>query len=321
MILPTRSDRGTVVFWLLPALQYDTRLVTSFAAIAGGLAVQLAVARLVPGIVLVAIGNLLLLVKGYDNRVDTGAFQADVHWQRVGMEKLGELRELDRKMRRWDRSLLDVTNPLGALVFVVVVGLLAVAVVFGVVLSVETGGVLGDRVRVLAVSAAVLLVPHWVTGVRSILRRPGLLVRIEAMETVLDRANRRLKDHEVTLLMLLGGGKEQMPEDVKFKVDIAGRDPDFLGLYGQVVINEVQGTSYPYFYVVLVARRGFGLRDAFDRYVSGGRITKEFKVEKEVEVMVIRQHTTKRSGYHTKPAMASEIFYRGLDLAEQVAKR
>jgi hypothetical protein len=81
----------------------------------------------------------------------------------------------------------------------------------------------------------------------------------------------------------------------------------------------VQGTSYPYFYVVLVARKGFGLRDAYSAHNAGHRVTKEFKYEGEVEVMVLRQETTKTSGYHTKPAVANEIFYEGLELAEQVA--
>jgi hypothetical protein len=315
MILPAKSDRGTVVFWLFPSLQYSVRLTVSFVIIAVGLALQLAGTGLVPGIALVAVGNLLLLVKGYDNRVDLRVFEPEANWERVGMEKLGELRALDKKMRRWDRSMLDATNPLGAVTLLLLLG--SLVLIFAS--SVGGEGVVAERVRTLVLDAAVLFVPHWLTGVRSILRQPGLLVRIEAIESVLERARRRLKDHQITLLMLLGGGQVAIPEDVKFKIDIAGRDPDFLGLYGQVVINEVQGTSYPYFYVVLVARRGFGLREAFDRYVPSGGVTKEFKVEKEVQVMVLRQHTTKRSGYHTKPAVANRIFYEGLELAEQVA--
>ncbi|UCG89004.1 MAG: hypothetical protein JSW71_10890 [Gemmatimonadota bacterium] len=317
MILPTKSDRGTVVFWFLPSLAYNTRLAVSFIIIAAGMALQLASGAVLPGILLVAAGNLLLVVKGYDNRVDSGAFDVAAQWERVGIEKLQELKALDKKMRRWDRSLLDVTNPFGAVAFVLLFG----AIVLVVVASFSADNEVGQYMFVLGLNAVVLLLPHWVTGIRSILRRPGLLVRIEAIEEVLDRAQRRLKDHEVALLMLLSGGEVSIPEDVKFKVDIAGRDPDFLGLYGQVVINEVQGTSYPYFYVVLVTRKGYGLRDAYHDHRPGNKITKEFKYEGEVEVMVLRQHTTKRSGYHTKPAVANAIFYEGLDLAERVAVR
>jgi len=102
-------------------------------------------------------------------------------------------------------------------------------------------------------------------------------------------------------------------------VDIEGQHPDFLGLYGQVVLNDVQGTSYPYFYVVLVAKDGFGLRDAYQQFQPDEDITKEFKREDQVEVMVIRQYTTDKSGYHTKPLIANGIFYAGLNVAEEVA--
>jgi len=317
MILPAKSDRGTVVFWLFPSLSYNTRMIISFAFIAVGIVLQLATGAVFPGIALVVGGNLLLVVKGYDNRVDAGAFDVSAQWERVEIEKLQELKVLDKKIRRWDRSLLDATNPLGVIALILLLGVLGVAVVFssGLDREVRPYGL------ILALDAAVLFLPHWFTGVRSILRRPGLLVRIEAMESVLDSARHRLKDHEVNLLMLLTGGDVAIPEDVKFKVDVAGHDKDFLGLYGQVVINAVQGTSFPYFYVVLVARKGYGLHEAYRAHREGPDVTKEFKYEGEVEVFILRQHTTDKSGYHTKPAAAEAIFYEGLELAEKVAVR
>ena len=119
--------------------------------------------------------------------------------------------------------------------------------------------------------------------------------------------------------MLLKGSDAKIPDDIKFKVDVEGRHPDFLGLYGQVVLNEVQGSSYPYFYVVLVARQGFGLADAHREYKSPRRIISEIKNQGQVEVLVIRQKTTKKSGYHTNPKKSAQIFLEGLELAEQIA--
>ena len=308
MILPDKQDRGVVVFLVLPSLTYGVRMWLAFALIVAGIGMQLLAQEFLVSVVLVAVGNLLLLVKGYDNRVDFGAFDPEAHWERVEREKLSELKTLDAKIKRWDRTTLEVSNPLGLVVFLLVVAGLAALVVTG------TG-----VVRILAIDAAVLLVPHWLTGIRKALRTPGLLVRIEAIESVLERAARRLKDHRVTVLMLLTGSEAKLPEDVKFKVDIEGQHPDFLGLYGQVVLNDVQGTSYPYFYVVLVAKDGFGLRDAYQQFQPDEDITKEFKREDQVEVMVIRQYTTDKSGYHTKPLIANGIFYAGLNVAEEVA--
>ena len=310
MILPQRQDRGIVVFLVLPSLAYERRMVLSFAMIATGFALQFLTGGLLPGVLLLAAGNLLLLVKGYDNRVDFGAFDPDTHWERVERTKLAEIRALDAKIKKWDLTALDASNPLGVVVFIFVAGALALPAVM------TTG-----RLQMLAIDALVLLVPHWLTGIRSAMRTPGLLVRIDTVESVLGHAVRRLQRHRVTLLMLLKGREAKIPEDVKFKVDVEGQHPDFLGLYGQVVLNEVQGTSYPYFYVVLVAREGFSLKDAFQRFRPEDKVTKEFKREGNVEVMVIRQHTTKKSGYHSKPEMANRLFSAGLGVAERVAAK
>ena len=307
-VFPSESDRGVVVFWVLPSLVYGTRLTAAFALALLGLAVQVATGTVLPGVVALAAGNLLLLVRGFDNRVDLAGFDPAVEWERVDIEQLRQLAVLDRKIRRWDRSALDISNPLGLVAFIAVVGGCGVAAL----------AFPGD-LRILTVDALVLLVPHWLTGIRRILVKPKLLVRVKMIQDVLDAAARRLARHHVQLLMLLRGGEVRMPDDVKFKVDLADRHEDFLGLYGQVVINEVQGTSYPYFYVVLVAKHGFGMRERFERYRPPEKVTKEFKMQDQVEVFVIRQHTTKKSGYHTKSAAATRIFAEGLTIAEQVA--
>ena len=170
--------------------------------------------------------------------------------------------------------------------------------------------------------ALLLLVPHWVTGIRSILRKPKLLVRVDAIKAVLDGAADALRPHEVSLMMQLRGGADatRLPEDVKFKVDPAGHHPDFLGLYGQVVINDVQGTSHPYFYVVLVAKNGYRLPAATTRFRPPQNTVVESKHQDQVEVLVVRQRPSKTSGYETKDEVAVAILEAGLGLAEQVAQ-
>lgn len=307
MILPRPADRGVVVFRVLPSLAYPARLATALLLITGGCLIQLATRSLLPGLLAVALGNLLLLVKGYDNRVSARGFDAAAQWERVELDRLAQLEALDEKMKRWDRSALDVTNPLGTWVFLLVV----VPLGLGIVLLSGAG-------RMLAVDAAVLLIPHWVTGTRSILTRPRLLVQVKTIRDVLETNATALARHKLVPLMLLSGGEVPIPEDVKFRVDIADHHEDFLGLYGQVSINEVQGTSYPYFYVVLVARRGYGLGSANRRFRSPPNIVAEFDTKREVEVLIIRQRTTKNSGYHTTMGTAGEILRLGLQLAEEV---
>jgi hypothetical protein len=308
MIFPASADRSVVIFKVWPSLVYRTRLLASLGLIVAGLVIQLVTESFAAGAILIAAGNLLLLVSGYHNRVEFGKFDPAAEWTRVELERLAELRKLDREIRQWDVSSLDVSNPLGAVVFILVaLGLGALAFLFP------------GPARILALDAALLLLPHWLTGIRSVLRLPNLLVKVETLHSVFDQARDDLGKHKVHLLMLLRGEGTRVPDDVKIRVDPAGKHEDFLGLYGQVVLNEVQGKSYPYFYVVLVARRGFGLTDVYRAYSVPGGITSEFKLQDEVEVLVIRQTTTKTSGYHTESWMATSILQEGLRLAERVA--
>lgn len=311
-VLPDTEQRGVVVFRVWKSLDYRPRLLVSFGLIAAGLVIQLVTESFWAGVAPLLAGNLLLLVSGYDNRVDFGKFQHDTHWERVEMERLDQLVELDRKMRKWDADVLDVTSGRGAFVgLLVAAGLAAGAWYFD-----------GDA-RILFGDGLVLLIPHWVTGVRSILRKPKLMVRVDIIRSVLDATADLLDPHTVELMMLLRGGEDpeaaKLPEDVKFKVDIAGHHEDFLGLYGQVVINDVQGKSYPYFYVVIVAKDGYGLREVEDGFQAPKGMTAEFSRQDNVEVFVLRQHTTKTSGYHTTSGKAAQILREGFGVAEQVA--
>jgi hypothetical protein len=307
-LLPRPEDRSIVVFHVLPSMAYRTRMAAAFGLMAVGFAIQLAMTAVLPGVLLIAAGSLLLLVRGYDNRVDFGAFDPTAEWERVEVDRLDDLTELHGRMRKWDLSLLDITNASGAALFLVVAGATTALAFFS-----------WGALRILVIDAMVLLLPHWFTGVRSILVRPKLMVRVEAIRDVLRQSARVLANHKVNLLMLLTGSATKIPDDVKFKVDIKDRHADFLGLYGQVVLNEVQGRSYPYFYAVLVARRGFGLQQAKKDHRAPPKVTIELNEQDKVEVLVIRQTTTKKSGYHTEPLDAVKILNLAVEVAEQVA--
>jgi hypothetical protein len=88
-----------------------------------------------------------------------------------------------------------------------------------------------------------------------------------------------------------------------------------------MVTHEVNGTSYPYFYVVLVAKKSFGLGDAFNKFIPPAKIIKEFKIEGDVEILVIRQATTKTSGDHTGDKQMGDILAAGINLAENYTRK
>jgi len=179
---------------------------------------------------------------------------------------------------------------------------------------------LPDTMRaMIVVNSAILLLPHWLTGTRRVLTQPSLLIKIATYEAVLKALQAGLQQHTVEFYVLLKGKNVRMPQDVKFRVRLAGQKEEFLGLYGQAAINTVQGSSFPYFYAVLVAKKDFGLDRLRQRTDAPSNMTLEFTQEGDVEVLVVRQTTTKTSGYHTKDSVAQAIMTEGLRLAEEVA--
>ena len=308
MFLPNAEERNIVIFKLWPSLPYKIRLPAGICLIALGLVIQAITQSFWTGVIFLLVANALLLVSGYDNRVDFAQYDPSAEWERVDEKKLQELKQLDRKIKQWDLSLLDVSNVLGGIIFVLLTGMLVVGAL-----------AFSGAVQILIIDALILLLPHWITGIRRILRLPNITIRIDLIEKLIAGIRNRPGNRRIDLMMLLSGGEAKLPRDVKFKVDIQDHHPDFLGLYGQVVLNTVQGSHYPYFYVVLVSKKNLDLRKEYDSYSPPTGIVKEVKNQGEVKVMVIRQHTTKTSGYHTKFPAAARILDQGLTLAEKVA--
>lgn len=307
----TRDQQGTVVFWLWRSLPYLVRMLLGFGCIIDGLVLQIMMAQILPGCLLVALGNALLLVRGYNNRVDAASYDAAAAWERVELAQVQQIKELHGRMQRWDRSAVDISNGLGGFVLVLLAGVLLLAM---------AACSLPEAMRaMIVVNSAILLLPHWLTGTRRVLTQPALLIKTATYEAVLKALPAGLQQHTVEFYVLLKGKNVRMPQDVKFRVRLAGQKETFLGLYGQTAINTVQGSSYPYFYAVLVAKKDFGLDRLRQRTKTPSNMTLEFSQEGDVEVLVVRQTTTKTSGYHTKDSVAQAIMAEGLRMAEQVA--
>ena len=70
----------------------------------------------------------------------------------------------------------------------------------------------------------------------------------------------------------------------------------------------------------MVARKDFGLQQVYQSYRHSGQIVKEFKQQKDVEVLVIRKNTkVGAKGYYTGKKQVQYIFLEGLKLAEKAA--
>ncbi len=325
------EEQGVVSFKIMRDMRYGARILLAAALIASGFVIQILSPPLfILGCVVLLCGNLLLLVNGYDNRVKFGKYKPDSRWDKVDKAKFLELQEMQKKINEWDRSPTDSSNPMGCFCMFLVLGACALMIFFSS---------MGEPLFIAGVNLAILLIPHWITGLKlmTVVLDHNLDMKIKVISNVIEDAGKMLADHKIEYYMLLAGKDVKIPKDIKFRVAIKDAHPDFLGLYGQVVLNDVQGKKYPYFYTVLVAKAGYGLdinaksanTDAdkhsfFGQLLGKGgptKISKSLKKQKDVEVLVIRQHTTKNSGYHTSRKAVLHIFLAGMKSAETNALR
>jgi hypothetical protein len=310
-VLPDRERRHLLQFYIAPRLDYPIRMGAAAALIAVGFLCQL---FLLPGnlvlVLLVSLppllaGNCLLLVRGYDTTPKELGRKTE--WVKTTRDRFLAARELEKKSRRWDETFVDVTCYTGFF-FLLLISL--GIVVFYFVL--EANPATAFWAPVFGADVAVLLLPHWFTGTRRGWRPVELRQHIDALEPVLKTIDtfKEPPCQVQCMFEMTGKDKEKTPVGARVFVRFPEGPEDFLGVQFQVSLNNVQGTKYPYLYAVLVAKKGFGLTEAAIKKIckSAERsLCIEKSEENDVEVVVIRQKTTKESGYHTKPARIREI--------------
>jgi len=339
--LPDRERRHLLQFYLLPKLSYIPRLGWAGILILAGLAVQLLVPSssmptlLICSLPLLLAGNLLLLVRGFNLKPEHMRRRGE--WEKTTRDRFLRMREMENEVRRWDETATDLTCATG----VISALLLAIGVAF-VVIVLAASPSTRFWAPLFAVDAGVLLIPHWITGTRRGWRPVALRQQIDALEFALAGVDQFAQPacQIQPMFEMTGKGDRRMPINARVLIRFPDGPEDFYGVQIQVTLNDVQGTKYPYLYAVLVARKPLKLVDRHLAAVrklaktptdsepsfwggilggkKGGRLTIESSHDKDVDVIVIRQHTTKQSGYHTKPSAITRIVRTAWAAAEQV---
>ena len=313
IVFPDRERRHLLQFHLLGRLGYLTRFLVAGVLIVAGLALQVLFLQGASGLVLVGTllafaGNLLLLIKGYDlRRTDPEILAGIGDWERTSLGRLTEVSLLEDQISGWDETFADITSWTGAL-FLCFLIVMPVGIVW--VWLIERWG--GESVgNLFLLDAVILIVPHWLTGLRRKWRPVAIRETVDSLTVALAALQRYEKPPSQIqpLFLMAGEGKARVPVDARAFIRFPDGPEKFLGMQIQVSINAVQGTNYPYLYAVLVAKQGFGLLDQHLDQVreAAWNLTVEGSREKDVEVIVIRQHTTSTSGYHTGPIVCEQI--------------
>ena len=328
-VLPDRERRHLLQFYVAPKIDYRSRLIGAFALVLLGLLIQLfwqgdsSATMLLLTVPLLVAGNLLLLVQGYHLKPGYGLMGGE--WEKTTRDRFAQARVLENQGKNWDETFIDLTCVSG----VVLLLLLAVPV------ALIAAGLASSRdARFWAipfvVDTAVLLLPHWITGTRRAWRPVALRQQIDSLEIALDS----IEPYDEPpcqiqpMFEMAGSGTRRTPIAARVFIRYPDEPDDFLGLQFQVAVNDVQGTKYPYLYAVIVAKPPFGLLHRhlaeieaqfqapsqkptgwgrlFKTQAPGG-ITIESSREPDVEVIIIRQKTSKDSGCHTNPDAVRSI--------------
>lgn len=333
-VLPPPQKDGEIKFYFVRSLPYRKRMAAVFGLLAAGLALQVTIGFW-PGFALMAAAQLLGMNSGYNSSPKETGKES---WERVTPDEYTKIKQKAAELSRWDQDFFDGTNISGMIGFVVI-GLLSV-VSYAIVAQIFS---FPDGYWIFfGLDAAVLLVPLWFIGTRDYLRKDKLVIKVEMLQKVM-AALSDPSDVQVHPMLDLAstetGGKE--PGDARLMVRMVGAPQEFYGVQVQLSINSVQGKDYPYLYCVLIAKKGSGLLDGWEDLVphqdasllagvasalfggvfAGQELVYEPSESGEVDIIVVRQHTSQNTGYYTSTSAAMKLVNSSLDLARALLKK
>ena len=141
-------------------------------------AIPVGLALLIVSLPLLLIGNLLLLVRGYNLRPQHSLFSGK--WEKTTRDRFAKMRTMEQEVKKWDETVTDLTCVTGFM------GLMLVAVGIGIVgFVLQSSQSTRFWAPIFVADAVVLLVPHWITGTRRGWRPIALRQQIDALEIAL----------------------------------------------------------------------------------------------------------------------------------------
>lgn len=307
------ENQGIIEFYFLKRLPYKRRMVLYLTCLIMGLLFQIITLTTWPGAILLILGASLNLIKGQKNKGKLKAYGANSNWVKTNMDRIHKINELKVKINKWDRDVLDISNGMGCLAFGAVAGILLLTFI---ALSTAKSKVAG----IFLIDSMILVLSLWFNGMRIKEHQNELYIKADLIIQLESFFGKIKKDDENFIPSLLLSENKQgecFPTDCRFNITFDNMPVDFYGIQTQININVVD-TIYPYFYCVITAKEGFGLEKYVRRINAPKSIILQHSKDAEAEVIVIRQHTTKSSGYHTKINACKNILELALTLARLI---
>lgn len=274
------------------------------------------------GSILVFLGILMSFTSGISNKPPTFK-TCEGEWETVTMEEFEKLKSLMKKAKKWASHPLNGASCLGFLVIIGMIGVMGILYFLMLAIS-------HDRYFALVffIDGAVVIVLLMLVGGRKLYRPQKFFIKVKSLDNIIQFLKYdRKKDVAVepVFYVLPTNDENDVPTDARLMLKFEDAPEDFIGIQVQVNVNEVGSQKFPYLYTVLLGKKGFdfgrlGRRRSIANMIDsfGRKYAIEAKKTSEVDVLVFRQYTTKKSGYHTKPVREREIVSDAIKLARTI---
>jgi|GEM_PF-684315 len=307
-------------FLLFPAMPLFWRMALVILLMLVGIAIQTNYLWL--GFIPVIVAIFFTGMKSISNKPALASPLLSEKWETVTTDEWNKIKEHYRKSLQWAHNFFTPNSSIGCLSTLLIVSAYLCGSYWLYFNIDRTFG------NILLLDGGAFLAIFLLSG-RPLAYKPStLLVKMEALENVLTLLQRdEHKDIAITsmLLMRKTGDKGEFPIDIRLMVKFKDSPKSFMGIQIQVSINSVGATQYPYLYNVLLAEKGFDFgkritRGNCRRLIEGFGRDMTIQVEKpeEVDVLVLRQTTTKTSGYHTNKSAQCRIVGYGVTLSRAI---
>ncbi len=276
--------------YLVRPLPLALRLALYAAVELAGMAIQtLTSGGFFPGTVIMIAGMFLMFARSYTNRPKDLGYE---EWKPVSFE---EVRRIHGNLEGTRTIALPFYHKPAARVILIILFVILAGVGFFLPWAGPDNG--AGRYFLGILNAFLVLIPLLFSGSVKLWTPQELATKLTAFEPVM---HEKSADGTVTTPYLRfdrdSDGRE-IPEDLRFMVELKRSPADFVGSQFQVVINNGANGAVPYMYAVFLCRgKGTSYRKVtameFDDMVteSGG--------DDEYGTLVVRQETS-GTGYHT----------------------
>jgi hypothetical protein len=300
--------REPKVYLIFDKISPRLRGLASVILIAAGFLIQTNTRNILAGMPFILVCLLLNLIKGVSIKK---AAPAETNWQEVTPGRIEEVLDHCQKIKKFRSQNLGCF--LGFVIVLIVFGVFAFPLLKAIALPFSLLAAIVD--------AFILFSGLILSGRKSAWMPHALDLKAEIVQRILQSP--AVKDdptlHAVPYLEIGHTDEGDYPNDTRVLIRFKDAPDTLIGVQGQVSINTVKSRAYPYFYTVVIARPGFRLLEKFKPLkASLDNITFEAKKTGEVDVVVIRQTTTKTSGYHTAQKTQDYILLNSIAVVKKL---